>query len=99
MSAITVDKNGVLDVVAKLRALQGMTAAYESFSVSFGESRGPQAEVLSDAAARVAALARKMNYWARLSRASYTTPRHWAKSMPLLPRRFWPREACDHGVR
>lgn len=58
MSAITVDKNGVLDVVAKLRALQGMTAAYESFSVSFGESRGPQAEALSDAAARVAALAR-----------------------------------------
>lgn len=40
MSTITVDKNGILDVVAGLRALQAMTAEYEAFSVSFGQSRG-----------------------------------------------------------
>lgn len=57
MSTITVDKNGILDVVSGLRALQAMTAEYEAFSVSFGQSRGPQAVALSEAAMRVAALA------------------------------------------
>ena len=48
MSTITVDKNGILDVVAGLRALQAMTAEYEAFSVSFGQSRGRRPMALSE---------------------------------------------------
>lgn len=61
MSEIVVDSQKIKDVVAGLQALQSMTAAYESFSVSFGQSRGPQADALGEAALSVKKLAQQQD--------------------------------------
>lgn len=59
MSEIVVDAQKIADVIAGLRSLQGMSAEYESFSVSFGQSRGPQADALGEAALGVQKLAQQ----------------------------------------
>lgn len=58
MSEIVADGQKIADVIAGLRPLQGMTAEYEPLGVSFGQSRGPQAEALGEAALSVQKLAR-----------------------------------------
>lgn len=59
MSTITVDPMKVADIVQSLRSLASLCSDYESLSLEFSESSGPQVDGLVAAAQAVGALAAK----------------------------------------